>query len=80
MIEADISTLPAHSPRNHNLTKSEKIAIETLFNNPHTIIKLADKGSAVVIQNTTDYISEIDQQLSNTKFYKRTTTQHSNTI
>ena len=71
MNEADISTLPAHSPRNHNLTKSEKMAIKKLFNNPHIIIKPADKGSAVVIQNTTDYISEIDRQLSNTKFYKQ---------
>ena len=64
MNEADVLPLPSHSPRNDNLTKSEKMAITTLFNNPNIMLKLADKYSAVVIQNTTDYISEIDEQLS----------------
>ena len=38
--------------------------------NKDVIIKKADKGSAVVIQNRTDYIEEGLRQLNDPKFYK----------
>ena len=41
-----------------NMTKEERVGMRDLQNNPHIIIKKADKGSAVVIMNTTDYLRE----------------------
>ena len=38
------------------------------------VIKPADKGSAVVIQNRTDYIAEGLRQLNNSDFYRETDT------
>ena len=57
------------NPKVYNLTRSERAANKQLFDNKEIIIKRADKGSAVVIQNTTDYIKEAEKQLSDTKFY-----------
>lgn len=35
------------------------------------IINKADKGGAVVVQNTRDYIRQSESELGNTKFYKK---------
>ena len=40
-----------------------------LRKNPEIVIKKADKGSAVVIMNTTDYLREGYRQLSDGNFY-----------
>ena len=69
--EADLSKLPTTNPKVNNLSRSERQALNQLANNKHTTIKSADKGSAVVIMNTTDYILMSDKLLSDTKFYKR---------
>lgn len=42
-----------------------------LKSNMNIVIKPADKGSAVVVMNTTDYIREAEKQLSNTSHYQR---------
>jgi len=57
------------APSNQNLSLAEKSAINSLKDNPDIVIKAADKGSAVVIQNRTDYIKEGIRQLSDGKFY-----------
>ena len=41
-----------------NLTKEEKLGLDALKNNPEIVLKKADKGSAVVVMNTTDYLRE----------------------
>ena len=53
-----------------NLSHAERIALKELKSMNHIVIKPADKGSAVVIQNTTDYVAESLRQLRNDKFYK----------
>ena len=40
-----------------------------LKSNPEIVIKKADKGSAVVVMNTTDYLREGYRQLSDRNFY-----------
>ena len=50
-----------------NLTTREKNALKRLSNNKK--IKNADKGGAVVIQDTPKYIEEVHRQLNDKKFY-----------
>ena len=69
--ETEVTKIYNKNPKMDNLSRSERCAIQTLKNNKDIIIKPADKGSAVVILNTTDYISEARGQLNNTKFYKK---------
>ena len=57
-------------PKFCNLSKGERQAIKDLQNNPHIVIKPADKGGCTVIQNTIDYIMEAERQLSDTNFYQ----------
>jgi len=61
-------TAPAHP----NLNKTERQALAELERAHHIVIKKADKGSAVVIQNRDDYIDEGLRQLSNPNFYVET--------
>ena len=53
-----------------NLTKEERSAKCSLSQNRNIIIKKADKGSAVVIQNRSDYIKEGLRQLTDRNFYR----------
>ena len=62
------------APSQQNLTLAEKQALADLKDNHNIVIKAADKGSAVVIQNRHDYIQEGTRQLSDPKFYKEVTT------
>ncbi|XP_077125312.1 uncharacterized protein LOC143782087 [Ranitomeya variabilis] len=76
LIQRDINTileqhrlggLPTHS----NISPVEKQAIESLRSNKKITIKPADKGGAIVVQNTADYSAEILRQLSDTTTYQR---------
>ena len=53
-----------------NLTKKERKAIKLLAQNTDIVIKLADKGGAIVIQDKTNYIVECQHQLSNETHYQ----------
>lgn len=44
--------------------------INSLRDNPHIIIKPADKGSKIVIMDKNQYLFEANRQLSNTTYYK----------
>ena len=57
-------------PVRDNLTHGERLAIQQLKNNNNIVILPADKGSAVVVQNLTDYLKEGKKQLSNEAFYQ----------
>ena len=56
--------------RNKNLTADEFHSLLSMPKNKNIVIKQADKGSGVVIQNIDDYIREGERQLNDTKFYK----------
>ena len=53
----------------HNLTKEQWKGLMELRKNPEIVIKKANKGSAVVIMNTTDYLREGYRQLIDRNFY-----------
>ena len=55
----------------HNLTKEQWKGLMELKKNPEIVIKKADKGSSVVLMNTTDYLREGYRQLSDPNFYTK---------
>jgi hypothetical protein len=55
---------------NDNLTKQDRDFLQQLKENPLITIKKPDKGSAVVIMNTTDYLREGYKQLNDQTFYQ----------
>ena len=70
--EHDLSKVPIRAPHKRNMAQGEYTAAERLKCNPHIIIKPADKGSAVVVMNRSDYIREAEKQLSDKRFYQET--------
>lgn len=61
-------THESHS--NHfNLTPLEKTALKQLTNNPDIVVKTADKGGGIVIQNRQDYLAEARRLLSDSNTY-----------
>ena len=60
-------------PCYHNITIEERQALKSLRSNRDIVINVADKGSNVVIQNTSDYKTEIYRQLHCSHHYLRIT-------
>jgi len=67
--EHRLSEFVPREPRVKNISKAEKEGLRDLQNNTNIVIKPADKGSATVIMNVSDYIAEADKQLSDSRFY-----------
>ncbi|CAJ0931098.1 unnamed protein product [Ranitomeya imitator] len=67
-------------PTYNNISPVEKQALDSLRKNKSITIKPADKGGAIVVQNTTDYISEIYRQLSDGTTYKQISSDPTSTI
>ena len=57
--------------RRKNLTIKQLTALTNLRENKSILIKKADKGSNVAIQNVDDYVQEGLRQLGDEKFYKK---------
>ncbi len=73
-VNAVASDIDSHVPpkdRRKNLSRPEQAALDTLSNNDSIIIKPADKGSAVVVINKSDYITEANKLLHNTAHYRK---------
>jgi len=70
--EAQLTKYKPMAPSNHNLTRGEKLALADLSHKIQIVIKPADKGSAVVVQDRDDYIREGMRQLNNPNFYIET--------
>lgn len=54
-----------------NISLNEKLAIQELSRDTDIIIKPADKGGAIVVQNMADYQKEAYRQLNDEEFYRR---------
>ena len=63
------SPTPPIQTHHQNLTKEEKQALTQLKNNQDIIIKAADKGSGVVLENKSDYLKNGLEHLSDRKIY-----------
>lgn len=60
-----------HKTSFHRNVRQELNAVETLRKRADITIKAADKGGAVVVMNTADYIGEALRQLTDRSFYMR---------
>ena len=63
-----------------NLTKLQRNISKELCDNPEIVIKEADKGSAVVVMNTKDYLREGYRQLGDNAFYTQITKDPTNEV
>ena len=70
-VQKSMSELSPRSRNTHNLSKEERLSLNSLKSKGEIVIKKADKGSSIVVMNRSDYISEAERQLSDTKFYKK---------
>ena len=57
--------------KNKNLSQGQLRGLRELTENPDITIQKADKGSAVVVMNTTDYLRKGYRQLSDSNFYTK---------
>ena len=69
-INSDLSKLKVPYHQN-NLTDGEIKSLKNIRQNPDIIIKPADKGSATVIMDRENYITEGYRQLSDERYYKK---------
>ena len=66
-----LTTKPKSSHNRTNITRLDAKCIADLARDTTIVIKKADKGGAVVLQNRQDYVNEGLRQLSNGKFYQK---------
>ncbi len=71
--ETSLARIKCRSPKINNITREEKHALTELTSNKQIVIKKADKGSAIVIQNTVDYIRESEKLLNVAEHYRKDT-------
>ncbi|KAJ8026513.1 hypothetical protein HOLleu_31360 [Holothuria leucospilota] len=64
-VRQDVQDFQAPKYVRDNLTKGERAALRNLRKDNSITIKPENKGPAFVIQNTTDYVSKAEKELSN---------------
>ena len=69
----DIKNHEKQAMRAHNLTKGERKALKDLSKRDDIVITRADKGGATVIWGIEEYLTEANNQLGNTSFYRKLT-------
>lgn len=57
-------------PSFNNLTREERSALRALQSDKSIVIKVADKGSSVVVWDRDDYLREAESQLNDTEVYE----------
>ena len=68
--EKDILSILPGKVTNYNLSKEEYLTMRSLQNDRSVVIKPADKGSAELVCDRTDYLKEAERQLSDEKTYE----------
>ena len=68
--EKDIFSLIPEREKDYNLTRDENLAMRSLENDRNVIIKIADKGSSIVVWDRLDYLTEAEKQISDSNTYK----------
>jgi hypothetical protein len=72
LIKSDIKhNVDVHVSKTDNLTQAERSALRDIQERNDIIIKPADKGSAVVVMDTTTYLQEAERQLSDCRCYEK---------
>ena len=70
--ETGLLTTQPHARRTQpNISRNDAKCLADLANDRNIVIKKADKGEAVVMQNRRDYVKEDIRQLSDGKFYEK---------
>lgn len=69
-VKTQLSTMPnkSHLP---NLTRAERTALNSLMKDPELVIKKADKGSGIVLEDRSRYIRDGEQHLADTAVYEK---------
>lgn len=67
------SNTSSKNSKRSNLNRHEKQALNDLTNNKQIIIKQADKGGSIVVQNRDDYLKEAHRLLADTHTYMKLT-------
>ena len=63
-LENEVFSILPGTPRDYNLSKEKWLAMTGLAEDPHVIIKPADKGSCVVLWDHEDYLAEAEKHSS----------------
>ncbi len=71
LVDRDILKIDEREQNFPNLTEGEREALQNLAQDRSVIIKSADKGSGVVVWDRSDYLSEAEKQLADSKTYQR---------
>ena len=70
-LRAEVTEILKHDrPLSSNLTAKERTALSNLRNDDSITIVPADKGKALVVMNTCDYISKMEEKLADTNTYQ----------
>ncbi len=70
-VTRDVYTSSIRNFCHHNLSTEEQEAFKVLASNPDIVIKPADKGGNIVIQDIPTYIREAKRHLSDPKSYRQ---------
>lgn len=57
---------------NMNITPSESRALKELLDDDEIVIRPADKGSGIVVINSTDYMGNLEKEMTESSSYRRT--------
>ncbi|XP_075709805.1 uncharacterized protein LOC142743193 [Rhinoderma darwinii] len=71
LVGNDLKSLEKPNMTNDNLSSCERRAMKSLQNNHQIVIRSADKGGGIVIQDRSVYIKEAYRILSDTTFYEK---------
>ena len=70
-LEEKLMNIEIPQNKYNNLTREKRRALYDLKNEKDIVIKSADKGSAVVVQDREDYIKEAEKQLGDKDIYEK---------